>query len=91
MGEPAPSAALRSRPQRPEELLANQADSIAGEIFGVPVSMGNCAFAKRVAFMLPRPWGVADLPAAERERVVWENLMYEDQPMQDSPLLRTIW
>jgi hypothetical protein len=50
-------------------------DGIAGKIFGVPVSMGNYAFAKRVAATFPRPWGAADLPEAEREPVVWENLI----------------
>jgi hypothetical protein len=55
--------------------LPSQADSIAGEIFGVPVSMGNYSFAKRVAYTFPRPWGAADLPPAEREQVVWDNLI----------------
>jgi hypothetical protein len=55
--------------------LPSQADSIAGEIFGVPVSMGNYSFAKRVAYTFPRPWGAADLPLAEREQVVWDNLI----------------
>jgi hypothetical protein len=58
-----------------EVRLRHQAGSIAGEIFGVPVSMGNYSFAKRVAYMFPRPWGAADLPPAEREQVVWENLI----------------
>ena len=49
--------------------------AVAGEIFGTPVSMGNYSFAKRVAYTFPRPWGAADLPPAEREQVVWENLI----------------
>jgi hypothetical protein len=58
-----------------EVRLRPEAGSIAGEIFGVPVSMGNYSFAKRVAYMFPRPWGAADLPPAEREQVVWDNLI----------------
>jgi len=47
----------------------------AGEIFGVPVSLGNYAFAKRVAYTFPRPWGASDLPAKDREPLIWESLI----------------
>ncbi|MBI2998837.1 MAG: hypothetical protein HYY46_10395 [Deltaproteobacteria bacterium] len=48
---------------------------IAGEIFGIPVDMGKYFFAKRVAYMFPSPWGAADLRPADREQVIWENLI----------------
>ncbi|MBI3011069.1 MAG: peptidyl-prolyl cis-trans isomerase [Candidatus Omnitrophica bacterium] len=50
-------------------------ERVAGEIFGTPVSVGNYAFAKRVASMFPRPWGASDLPEAEREPAIWESLI----------------
>lgn len=48
---------------------------VAGEMFGVTVSRQNYAFAKRVASLFSRPWGAADLPAAEREPMIWESLL----------------
>lgn len=48
----------------------------AGEIFGVPVPLSNYVFAKRVAYMFPQPWGAADLPESERERIIWESLIF---------------
>jgi len=48
---------------------------VAGQIFGIPVSSNNYYFAKRVAYMFPRPWGAADMPEAQREEVVWESLI----------------
>ncbi len=50
-------------------------EGLAGEIFGVPVSLDNYYFAKRVVYMFPRPWGAADLPVTEREPIVWESLI----------------
>ncbi|MBI4313542.1 MAG: hypothetical protein HY594_01870 [Candidatus Omnitrophica bacterium] len=47
----------------------------AGKIFDVPVSKGNYFFAKAVAYIFPRPWGAADLPEADREKIVWDNLI----------------
>ncbi len=49
-------------------------EQVAGYIFGVPVPVGNYAFAKRVAYMFPRPWeeGLAE---ADRERAIWEALI----------------
>ena len=49
--------------------------SQAGEIFGVPVSESNYYFAKRVAYMFARPWGVADLPEDQRDTHIWEQLI----------------
>jgi hypothetical protein len=49
--------------------------TFAGLIFGQPVSMDNYYFAKRVAYMYPRPWGAADMPEDQREDVVWESLI----------------
>jgi hypothetical protein len=49
--------------------------AVAGEIFGIPVSMGNYSFAKRVASIFPRPWGAADVSPVEREQLVWESLV----------------
>jgi hypothetical protein len=68
-------SALSAAPINAEVRGRPEAGSIAGEIFGVPVSMGNYSFAKRVAYTFPRPWGAADLPPAEREQVVWDNLI----------------
>lgn len=51
------------------------AEDPAGIIFGIPVSKGNYYFAKAVAYIYPRPWGAADLPESEREKVVWDNLI----------------
>ncbi len=51
------------------------AGGVAGEIFGMPVSMGNYGFAKRVAYMFPRPWGASDLPEAQRSDIIWESLI----------------
>ncbi|MDP3768274.1 MAG: peptidylprolyl isomerase, partial [Dehalococcoidia bacterium] len=47
---------------------------VAGTIFGMPVPAGNYYFAKRVAYMFPRPWE-EHLTEAERERVIWEQLI----------------
>ena len=47
---------------------------VAGMIFGVPVPAGNYYFAKRVAYMFPRPWE-ENLSEAERERAIWEALI----------------
>ena len=51
------------------------AGETAGEIFGQPVSASNYSFAKRVAYMFARPWGAADLPEADREAFLWEQLI----------------
>ncbi len=50
-------------------------NQIAGEIFGVPVSMQNYYFAKRVAYQFPSPWGAADRPISEREDYIWRQLI----------------
>ncbi len=50
-------------------------EEVAGEIFGVPVSMANYHFAKYVANIFARPWGGADLPETEREAHIWEQLI----------------
>ncbi len=50
-------------------------EAAAGEIFGMPVSLGNYYFAKRVAYTFPRPWGASDVPAKEREPLIWESLI----------------
>jgi len=54
---------------------SDASEAVAGEMFGVPVSRQNYNFAKRVAVMFPRPWGAADVPAAEREPLIWESLL----------------
>lgn len=46
----------------------------AGMIFGVPVPLGNYYFAKRVAYMFPKPWEEQATPE-ERERLIWEALL----------------
>jgi hypothetical protein len=56
-------------------LLQPVQPAYAGTLFGQPVSMENYLFAKRVAYMFPRPWGAADMPEAEREDVIWESLI----------------
>lgn len=48
---------------------------LAGEIFGVPVSLENYYFAKRVAYQFPSPWGAADRPVEDREDFIWEQLI----------------
>lgn len=50
------------------------AEGVAGYIFGVPVSVGNYYFAKRVSQMFPRPWEEG-LSGADRERAIWEALL----------------
>lgn len=47
----------------------------AGEIFGMPVSLGNYGFAKRVALTYPAPWGASDLPPERLEPFIWEQLI----------------
>ncbi len=54
---------------------ANGTDQPAGEIFGIPVSLSNYVFAKRIAYTFPRPWGAADLPEKDREPLIWESLI----------------
>ena len=54
---------------------AGGTDKPAGEIFGIPVSMSNYVFAKRIAYIFPRPWGAADLPEKDREPLIWESLI----------------
>ncbi len=49
-------------------------EPLAGYIFGVPVSVGNYYFAKRVSYTFPRPWEEG-LSAADRERAIWEALI----------------
>lgn len=61
--------------QSPPIVTKGEPKGIAGEIFGVPVSIGNYLFAKRVAYTFPSPWGAADLPPEGREPVIWENLI----------------
>ncbi|MBI3324656.1 MAG: peptidyl-prolyl cis-trans isomerase [Candidatus Omnitrophica bacterium] len=75
----ASAASARAAQQASATPLARRSDQIAGEIFGVPVSMDNYLFAKRVAYMFPQPWGAADLPEADRERNVWDNLIFHYQ------------
>lgn len=53
---------------------ADPAQTVAGYIFEVPVPAGNYYFAKRVAYMFPRPWEER-LTDAERERAIWEALI----------------
>ncbi len=55
--------------------LAPASEGVAGMIFGAPVSKGNYYFAKRVAYMFPRPWGAADVPEEQRDDIVWEQLI----------------
>ena len=76
-GKPATSASATatSATVTPPSTAAQSRGPIAGEIFGVPVSMDNYLFAKRVAYTFPQPWGAADLPEQERERTVWDNLI----------------
>ncbi len=66
----------------PTQSGAAPGQEIPGEIFGVPVSMGNYYFAKRVAWMFPRPWGASDLPETERENAVWESLIFHYEAYQ---------
>ena len=47
---------------------------VAGRIFGINVSASNYYFAKRVAYMFPRPWE-ENLSPADRERAIWEALI----------------
>lgn len=71
-----PAKRTASTPVAPAARAAPAESSrIAGEIFGVPVSMDNYIFAKRVAYMFPPPWGAAELPEADREPVIWESLI----------------
>lgn len=53
---------------------ADPTQPVAGYIFGIPVPAGNYYFAKRVAYMFPRPWEER-LSEAERERAIWEALI----------------
>ncbi len=53
---------------------ATPADQIAGYMFDIPVPMSNYAFAKRVAYMFPKP-GEESLTPAQRERLIWEALI----------------
>ncbi len=75
---------------------APAAGEVAGEIFGQPVSVSNYHFAKRVAFMFSRPWGAADLPEADREAFIWEQLILHYESFQrgitvsDDELERTV-
>ena len=68
-----PAASAATSLLNPPQAVA--ADKPAGEIFGIPVSMSNYVFAKRVADMFPRPWGAADLPEKDREPIIWETLI----------------
>lgn len=54
---------------------APRTTGVAGEIFGQPVPLANYYFAKRVAYTFPSPWGAADLPEAQRETRVWDDLI----------------
>lgn len=47
---------------------------VAGEFFGVPVSLDNYHFAKRVAYTFQRPWESGRTPE-ETEEAIWENLI----------------
>ena len=47
---------------------------VAGYIFDVPVPASNYYFAKRVAYLFPRPWEER-MSVEERERAVWEALI----------------
>ena len=49
-------------------------EQVAGYIFGVPVPVGNYYFAKRVAYMFPRP-EEERADESERERLIWEALI----------------
>ncbi len=50
------------------------ADGVAGYLFGVPVPVGNYAFAKRVSYLFPHPWEEG-LSGADREQAIWEALI----------------
>lgn len=69
----APPATAASAPADP--IVRPDLEAPAGEIFGVPVSVGNYAFAAQVAAMYSAPWGAADVPEDQRQAHIWENLM----------------
>ena len=71
---PSPRSSTASHPQ-PDASSSRETPEVAGEIFGTPVSVNNYAFAKRVVLMFPQPWGAADLPTSEHERVIWDSLI----------------
>ncbi len=72
------AASPSSSPSAAIDLLQSvtpASEGVAGMIFGVPVGKGNYYFAKRVAYMFPRPWGAADVPEEQRDDIVWEQLI----------------
>lgn len=64
-----PPGATASPSTQPED-----AQQLAGTIFGTPVPAGNYYFAKRVSYIFPRPWE-ENASSEERERFIWEALI----------------
>ena len=55
---------------------------IAGEIFGIPVSINNYRFAKRVAYTFHHPQGAANLSEQEKEKYAWNSLILHYEAFQ---------
>jgi hypothetical protein len=51
-------------------------NKIAGELFGVPVSIGNYYFAKRVVLSLDAKWRSVPKTDEELEDLVWQELLF---------------
>ncbi|HEX9780009.1 MAG TPA: peptidylprolyl isomerase [bacterium] len=63
-------------PEEPRPAAARAAEpEFAGRIFGVPVSVGNYSFAKRVALMYSPPFGMAHAAPERQEEHIWRQLV----------------
>ncbi|MFH1062917.1 MAG: hypothetical protein V1747_08575 [Candidatus Omnitrophota bacterium] len=54
----------------------DEESQVAGEFFGVPVSVGNYYFAKRVVMTFGAKWRGSPKDEAELEELVWQELLF---------------
>lgn len=68
-------AAPDSWAEKDPDLVAIDNSDVAGEFFGIPVSMDNYRFAKAAAMIFGAKWGPEPATHQEREDRVWEDLL----------------
>lgn len=73
--EPLVSGPAKQSIIQPQQIVQVPTEEIAGQLFDVPVSMGNFNFAMRTAAMFGTPWGAVPNTREQLEERTWTDLL----------------
>ena len=65
----------KEQPQEQQQPKPKEEQEFSGELFGMPVPMGNYYFVKDVIILFGNQWGAQPTTAEELENCIWDNLL----------------